>query len=90
MQPQTIANDVDYKAMYNVERQSKRIFKSQFGKNLKLEISPTKYYMSRKHCITRTNFKLIQGKYTTLVNRIKYTAPIEVQPYIDSVDTGVQ
>ena len=84
--PKQSANDVDYKAMYNVATKQNGYLKAQFAKELEIRDKSDKI-LRAENIALHEQTQLIQGKYSTLVNRIKYTAPIEVQPYIDSVDT---
>lgn len=78
--------DNTYKAAYEAQRKQFGYKQAQFEKELAIRDKSDKI-LRAENAALREQTATIQGKYSNLVNRIKQTAPINCQPYIDSVDT---
>lgn len=78
--------DATYKAAYEAQRKQFGYKQAQFEKELAIRDKADKI-LRAENAALREQTATIQGNYTTLLKRVRNSAPINCQPYIDSVDT---
>jgi len=77
--------DTSYKAAYEAQRKQFGYKQAQFEKELAIRDKSDKI-LRAENIALQVRTKVVEGNYTKLLSRIKQSAPINCQPYIDSVD----
>lgn len=78
-------SDATYKAAYEAQRKQFGYKQAQFEKELAIRDKSDKI-LRAENIALQARTKIVEGNYTALLKRVRNSAPINCQPYIDSVD----
>ena len=78
-------SDATYKAAYEAQRKQFGYKQAQFEKELAIRDKSDKI-LRAENIALQVRTKLAEGNYTALLKRVRNSAPIDCQSYIDSVD----